>query len=142
MKDGAVPNAHAKKRGAIIFSGLVVASLLITNVWTNSGHVTPFLVSSGDSLTVAAYRKMAEEGDPGGMHLLGRLYSNGWAGIRKDVVEAHKWLNLAAARTSIENYKEYSDTRAQIAGPMTPQEISEAQRRAWKWLSEFEKRAQ
>jgi hypothetical protein len=47
-----------------------------------------------------------------------------------DLVQAHKWFNLAALR-GIEEAKRY---RLEIANEMTKAEIAEAQRQAREWL--------
>ena len=60
---------------------------------------------------------------------LGVAYSTG-SGVDYDLVEAHKWFNLAALGGS----KEGQMCRAEISGEMTREEISEAQRQARAWL--------
>ncbi|MCI4590703.1 hypothetical protein MOK15_11410 [Sphingobium sp. BYY-5] len=57
---------------------------------------------------------------------LGVAYSCGTGGLSVDLVEAHKWFNLAALRGSGEG----QSMRAEIAGEMTAREIAEAQRQA------------
>ena len=51
----------------------------------------------------------------------------------QDYVEAHKWLNLAAALSQGDNQKAMADTRDGLAKQMTPQQIAEAQRLAREW---------
>ena len=53
-------------------------------------------------------------------------------GVPKDVVEAHMWLSLAAAKEDALARM----TRDQLAELMTPADISEAQRLAREWLEE------
>lgn len=48
-----------------------------------------------------------------------------------DLVEAHKWFNIAAAH----GHEEAHSCRAEVAGDMTAREIAEAQRRARAWLA-------
>ncbi|MDP7547310.1 MAG: hypothetical protein QGF20_08445, partial [Alphaproteobacteria bacterium] len=48
-----------------------------------------------------------------------------------DYVTAHKWLNLAAVRGS----GEAKLLRTELAGVMSREEISEAQRQAREWVS-------
>ena len=73
----------------------------------------------------------AARGKVEALYDLGVTYSTGCGGIPVDLVEAHKWFNLAALS---------GDTRAQmcraeIAVEMTAREIAEAQRQARAWLS-------
>ena len=62
---------------------------------------------------------------------LGISYSTGRGGIAVDLVEAHKWFNLAALKGS----DEAKGWRASIAREMSSTQISEAQRLAREWLS-------
>jgi uncharacterized protein len=74
----------------------------------------------------------ALEGDVQALYELGVAYSTGSNGITVDLVEAHKWFNLAALNGS----REAQTCRAEIAEEMTAREIAEAQRQARAWLSE------
>jgi uncharacterized protein len=71
-------------------------------------------------------------GDVQALYELGVAYSTGTHGIAVDLVEAHKWFNLAALNGS----REAQTCRAEIADEMTAREIAEAQRQARAWLSE------
>ena len=66
---------------------------------------------------------------PRGLYELGLKYCLG-LDVESDLVEAHKWFNLAALRGNPEA-REY---RGEIAQDMTKLEISKAQRRAREWL--------
>ncbi|KMS56762.1 hypothetical protein [Sphingobium cupriresistens] len=57
---------------------------------------------------------------------LGVAYSCGTGDLPIDLVEAHKWFNLAALRGS----EQGQSMRAEIAEEMTAREIAEAQRQA------------
>jgi TPR repeat protein len=57
---------------------------------------------------------------------LGVAYSCGTGGLSIDLVEAHKWFNLAASYGS----EAGQSMRAEIAEEMTAREIAEAQRQA------------
>lgn len=57
---------------------------------------------------------------------LGVAYSCGTGGLPVDLVEAHKWFNLAALRGS----EQGQSMRAEVAEEMTAREIAEAQRQA------------
>ena len=79
----------------------------------------------------------AEQGDVDALFDLGVAYSTGEADGTVDLVEAHKWFNLAALNGS----EEGQQCRADIAEEMTAREIAEAQRQARAWLSETSRRA-
>jgi hypothetical protein len=132
--------ARDKKRGIFVFAGLAVASLVAPKPWTASLQVTPPVVVWGESSDSVFYRTMADQGDAGAMYLLGGMNLAGRL-IPKDLVEAHKWFNLAAAGASTERYPVYSERRSTVALSMTPQEVADAQVRAREWLAAFEKRA-
>ena len=68
---------------------------------------------------------------------LGVAFSTGSHGATCDLVEAHKWFNLAAAR----GHERASWCRADVSDEMTAREIAEAQRRARQWLSAGHSRA-
>ena len=72
----------------------------------------------------------AERGDVDALFELGVTYSTGETGIAVDLVEAHKWFNLAALNGSIRG----QECRAEISVEMTAREIAEAQRQARAWL--------
>jgi TPR repeat protein len=79
----------------------------------------------------------AAQGQVGACFDLGVAFSTGSNGAACDLIEAHKWFNLAAAR----GHEEASHCRADIAEEMTAREIAEAQRRARHWLAEGRARA-
>ena len=60
---------------------------------------------------------------------LGMMHSSG-AGVPVDLVQAHKWFNIAAAR----GHREAAQLRREIAEQMSDGEIGEAQRYARSWL--------
>jgi hypothetical protein len=94
-------------------------------------------LSSGDAdLAIAQYLAAAAAGNVTALLDLGVAYSTGSNGVTCDLVEAHKWFNLAASR----GHEEAAWSRADISDEMTAREIAEAQRRARRWLSE-ERRA-
>jgi TPR repeat protein len=73
----------------------------------------------------------AENGDVDALFELGISYSTGRGGIAVDLVEAHKWFNLAA----LSGCTRGQQCRAEISVEMTAREIAEAQRQARAWLS-------
>ena len=60
---------------------------------------------------------------------LGMVYSAG-AGVTVDLVQAHKWFNIAAMR----GHKDAARLRREIAEQMSDSEIGCAQRAARDWL--------
>ena len=72
----------------------------------------------------------AERGDVEALFELGVSYSTGRGGLPVDLVEAHKWFNLAA----LSGCTRGQQCRAEIAIEMTAREIAEAQRQARSWL--------
>jgi uncharacterized protein len=79
----------------------------------------------------------AAAGDADALYELGVAYSTGTAGTAIDLIEAHKWFNLAALNGS----DLAQQSRADIAEEMSAREIAEAQRQARAWLSETSRRA-
>ena len=75
----------------------------------------------------------AATGDVQALYELGIAYSTGSGGVSVDLVEAHKWFNLAALNGSIMA----QECRADIAEEMTAREIAEAQRQARAWLTDI-----
>ncbi|HTN13586.1 MAG TPA: SEL1-like repeat protein [Sphingomonadaceae bacterium] len=76
-------------------------------------------------------------GDVSAYFDLGVAFSTGSHGTQCDLIEAHKWFNLAAAQ----GHEEAAVCRADISDEMTAREIAEAQRRARQWLSTLDRRA-
>lgn len=62
---------------------------------------------------------------------LGMAYSTGSDGVDVDMIEAHKWFNLAA----LSGVREGSILRTEIASEMNRDDIAEAQRQARAWLA-------
>ncbi|WP_420606693.1 hypothetical protein [Novosphingopyxis sp.] len=79
----------------------------------------------------------AATGNPDALYDLGIAYSTGSGGVAVDLIEAHKWFNLAALNGS----EAGMTCRAEIAYDMTAREIAEAQREARSWLRSTEVRA-
>ncbi|MDA7787711.1 hypothetical protein N8940_00570 [Sphingomonadaceae bacterium] len=83
-----------------------------------------------EDLLVAKCLAAAAQGDIVAYYDLGVVYSTGSHGVECDLVEAHKWFNLAATK----GHEEASWCRSDISDEMTAREIAEAQRRAREWL--------
>jgi TPR repeat protein len=73
----------------------------------------------------------ASRGNASAYFELGVSYSTGTDGVAVDMIEAHKWFNLAA----LAGVKEGSVLRAEIAAEMDREEIAEAQRQARAWIA-------
>ena len=67
--------------------------------------------------------------DAEGCFGLGMIYSAG-AGVAIDLVQAHKWFNIAAMR----GHRDAAQLRREIAEQMSDAEIGSAQRAARDWL--------
>ena len=80
--------------------------------------------SSRDTVEVAALT-----GAPDALFELGLMYCSG-RDVNLDLIQAHKWFNLAAVRGS-EEAKVY---RKELSGEMSKDQIAEAQRQAREWL--------
>lgn len=91
----------------------------------------------GIDLALARWLAAAAHGDAAACFDLGVAFSTGSNGAECDLIEAHKWFNLAAAR----GHDEASHCRADISDDMTAREIAEAQRRARQWLTQERMRA-
>ncbi|WEK41896.1 MAG: hypothetical protein P0Y64_10800 [Candidatus Sphingomonas colombiensis] len=68
---------------------------------------------------------------------LGVAYSTGTAGVPFDLIEAHKWFNLAAITGDVAA----QTARAEIAGDMSARDVAIAQRAARDWLGMLRARA-
>ena len=75
----------------------------------------------------------AARGNVKALYELGVAYSTGSCGAAVDLVEAHKWFNLAALNGSTLAQQ----CRADISEEMSAREIAEAQRQARAWLAEM-----
>ncbi len=79
----------------------------------------------------------AAQGDADALYELGIAYSSGTDGVTVDLIEAHKWFNLAAVAGNERGH----ECRAEISEDMTAREIAEAQRQARAWMMENTRRA-
>jgi TPR repeat protein len=78
---------------------------------------------------IAAAAFAFETMDAGSCFALGMSYSAG-VGVAIDLIEAHKWFNIAAMR----GHAEAARLRREIAEQMADAEIGRAQRAARDWL--------
>ena len=103
------------------------------------GYTGGLGVEIDDAQAVQWFRKAAEQGNADAQNNLGIAYSTG-QGVPQDYVEAHKWMNLAASHTSGADQKRFTDGRDGVAKNMTPDQLSEAQKRAREWMEAFLRR--
>jgi TPR repeat protein len=82
------------------------------------------------NIEMAAAVATAEPMDAEGCFGLGMIYSSGAARELVDLVEAHKWFNIAAMR----GHADGARLRREIAEQMSDAEIGCAQRAARDWL--------
>lgn len=79
----------------------------------------------------------AARGNGDACYDLGMVYSSGAEGVDIDLIEAHKWFNIAAMSGS----ERAQECRAEIAEDMSAREIIEAQKSARAWLIQTQVRA-
>ncbi|HEX8419297.1 MAG TPA: hypothetical protein VF638_04715 [Sphingomonas sp.] len=79
----------------------------------------------------------AAAGDTDALYDLGVSYSTGTSGVGIDLIEAHKWFNLAA----VSGLEAAQACRAEVAEDMTAREIATAQAAARAWLGMTQRRA-
>ncbi len=96
----------------------------------------------GNSLKSAQFlmeSRMADAaaGDAQALFELGVIFSTGTDGGTIDMIEAHKWFNLAAAQ----GHEEAAFCRAEISDEMSAREIGIAQKHARAWLQANARRA-
>lgn len=84
----------------------------------------------GQDAFVTARFDAARKGQIAALYDLGVAFSVGDHGVAVDLIEAHKWFNLAALRGD----RRAQIDRAEIAGEMSPAEIAAAQRSARDWM--------
>ena len=117
---------RASKGGAVMEWSKIEEFAKIRPVEQNEGN-----------LLVARCLAAAAAGDTIAYYDLGVAFSTGSHGVTCDLIEAHKWFNLAA----VAGHEEAAWCRADISEEMTAREIAEAQRRAREWLSAGQRRA-
>ena len=111
----------------------------IQNSQTNGSFARAIAAADvrAEDLLVASCLAAAAQGDISAYYDLGVAYSTGSHGVDCDLIEAHKWFNLAA----VAGHSEAQMCRADISDEMTAREIAEAQRRAREWIAASSRRA-
>ncbi len=115
------------------FTGQGTIKLVVDTGLPNGGIAasdTRFADDSEARGVMAGCLAAAAQGCMDGYFDLGVAFSTGSHGFDCDLVEAHKWFNLAA----VGGHPEAARVRAEVADDMTAREIAEAQRRAREWL--------
>ena len=103
--------------------------------WTGAGDRS--VANAETDQLVATCLAAASAGEVSAYFDLGVAYSTGSHGAPVDLIEAHKWFNLAA----VAGYEDAAQCRADVSEEMTAREIAEAQRRAREWLAAESRRA-
>jgi len=83
-----------------------------------------------DSEIAEVHEAVRKAGDSDNLYKLGLIYSTGQGGA-VDLIQAHMWFNLAAARGS----DAAKDCRRELSDMMSKDEIAQAQRAAREWLT-------
>lgn len=83
-----------------------------------------------DSEIAETHEAVRNSGHSEDLYKLGLIYSTGQGG-GTDLVQAHMWFNLAAARGS----EAAKECRRELADMMSKDEIAQAQKAAREWLS-------
>ena len=89
-------------------------------------------VPRDDAESVRWFQLAAEQGRADAQHEFACSYRDG-NGAPQDDVQAHMWFNLAASRLTGEGRESAVKNRDIVAGGMTPDDLSEAQRLARAW---------
>ena len=108
----------------------------MTVAWNETGSIS-LADERGKDLLVASCLAAAAQGDISAYYDLGVAYSTGSHGVDCDLIEAHKWFNLAA----VGGHAEAQLCRADISEEMSAREVAEAQRRAREWIAATVRRA-
>lgn len=110
----------------------------MTNIWTHDAEFVGTIANEDTAdMLVAVCLAAAAQGDVSAYFDLGVAYSTGSHGAQCDLVEAHKWFNLAA----VSGHDEAQMCRADVSEEMTAREIAEAQRRAREWIAASARKA-
>ncbi len=92
-------------------------------------HYMGLYVAEDPVLAKPLFRQAAEKGHAEAQYYLGLLYENG-KGVTKNLVEAHKWYNLAVSY----GYENAIGSKNRVEKLMEPVQIIEAQRKALDWF--------
>lgn len=86
------------------------------------------------------YLAAAENGDGNAQSQIAYMFATG-LGVKRNLIEAHKWANLSASRLAPGKVRDASiANRNAAAAQMSPGDILKAQQRARDWMEAFQKR--
>jgi len=88
-------------------------------------------VPQDDKEAVSWYRKAAEQGHGEAQYLLGGIYERGQSAVPADLVQAHKWFNIAAAA----GFDIAQDNMEEVEARMSREQIEKARSMAKEWLA-------
>jgi TPR repeat protein len=116
----------------VTFAELVLAAVfcaLMPLVW----------IAGSRAFYARRYRQAAESGSIEAQGSLGLKHAAGF-NVSQDLVEAYKWLTLAAERASGLDQQTYAKARDSVAEELSPAQIEDAQRLARHWLEAFQRK--
>ena len=107
-------------------------------------YETGDVVEKDEKQAVILRRRLAEQGNLEGFHMLGMTYKDGWGGLPQDNIAAYKWLRLALnVERSVDYGPEIDATRGlfteikaalhELELKMTTQQLRDAQIQASAW---------
>jgi uncharacterized protein len=108
----------------------VLVMLVVWPVWADYQDGLDAWQRSDYAMALKEWRPLADQGLADAQASLGWLYFEGF-GVPQDYLQAHMWLNLAAAQGNERGRM----NRDMVAAKMTPSQIEEAQRLAREWLA-------
>lgn len=88
-------------------------------------------VPQNDKEAVSWLHKAAEQGHAEAQYILGGIYERGQGAIRADLVQAHKWFNIAVAS----GFDIAQDNLEEIEAKMSREQIETARSMAKEWLA-------
>jgi TPR repeat protein len=106
---------------------------------TRSTRLTNPSSSMTGATNFETYLSAAQAGDANAQSQVGYMYAVG-LGVTRNLVEAHRWTNIAAALLPGGKMRDSSiSNRNAAAAQMTPEQILKAQRIARDWLAAYDK---
>ncbi len=106
----------------------VVVVLVAAPAWADFKAAVKAYNQGDYATALKEFRVLAEQGYAGAQNNLGLMYFMG-RGVPQDVVQAHLWLNVAAAQGH-ELARKFRDL---LAERMTPDQVADAHGLAWEW---------
>ncbi|MDO8812063.1 MAG: tetratricopeptide repeat protein [Gallionella sp.] len=88
-------------------------------------------VPQDDKQAAAWFHKAAEHGHAEAQYILGGMYERGQGAIKADLVQAHKWFNIAVAG----GFDIAQDNLDEIEAKMSREQVEKARSMAKEWLA-------